>query len=95
MKSLYYEILRRDDGVIALSANAGQIDFTPAAVTIEGNNLVLEADTGKAVLANLSADALDYLRRAGEISFFEFSTLGAHAAHRLVLREGAQAPSTP
>lgn len=83
--ALPYEILRRDDGRIALSLNAGLIDFDPQYVAVQQEDFVVfDADRHpKVKLCQVAQDVRDRLSQDGYVTIFEFVSGGIFAAHRL------------
>lgn len=87
--ALPYEILRRDDGRLALSVNAGLIDFDPQYAAVDQDDFVLfDADRHpKVKLCQVAQDVRDRLKQDGYVTIFEFVSVGIAASHRLSLIE--------
>ncbi len=83
-----YEILRRQDGAIALSCSAGLLSRPPKKALIRGADLVLEDAAGVelALLPNMAGDVFEHFTRQPKIPFFESLRTGILQAHWITLR---------
>lgn len=87
-----YEILRRDDGMLAMSVNAGLIDFEPGAIRIrKGSVFVLEKmpparlERRTVELAAVGDEVIGRVVSEKFLRLFEFASFGMTGAHRLEL----------
>ena len=92
-RSIPYEVLRRDDGAVALSANISEVRFQPAAIAFDGKDAVvysdLDGDARQMVrLKNMPVDAKDHFSRSGSAVFFEVTMDGRFIEN--VLRIGSR-----
>lgn len=78
MKPVAYEILRKEGGDVALSVNAGLLNFEPAKCWLMQDVLVVANALGASAvtLLQLPADVLTYLEENTSLPFFEFATFG-------------------
>lgn len=83
-----FEILRRQDGAIALSCSAGLLGRPPQKALIRGEDLVLEDAAGVelALLPNMAGDVFEHFTRQPQIPFFESLRTGILQAHWITLR---------
>ncbi len=84
-----YEILRRKDGALAISANAGLITFEPALVRIEGADIKVcgKLPVQQVRIVNPGEDVLSYVQSEGALRFFQFASFGMTGSHILPLQE--------
>lgn len=92
-----YEILRRDDGEMALSASVGLIKIRPRVMKVEGDDLVVLpdpkakeasplADGQTSVLMKKIPDDLKaFVKSKRKMSLLEFSVDGRHIESELIL----------
>ena len=84
-----YEILRRDDGMIALSVSLGALPgrplFMEPDLQSEGD-VLLRPGNGEHMcgFAKLPADVIEYARSVGKIELYEFSRFVLVDQHELV-----------
>lgn len=74
-----YEILRRDDGAVALSTNIGEVNFRPSIIAIDGQDALIsnDLDESPAVrLVNIPQDVAQSISEKMGIHFLEFSHSG-------------------
>ena len=87
--SIGYEIIRRGDGVVALSVNANVLRFPPSFVQFDGEDALIKATKGPGLqVARLRKVPVDVRRRiaeAGKVHFFEFTRQGRYAPFLLEL----------
>ena len=82
--ALRYEVLRRDDGAIAVSLDTGQLSFAPSGCRVEAGSIaVLRGSDVGAWLRNVPADVIAAVASAGELLCFVFSTAGVAGEYRL------------
>lgn len=94
--ALPYEILRRADGLVALSMNVGLIEFAPAWVTRVGaDDLLIEGAASAAsppfmgLLRKVPSDVLASIDQNRSLRLYEFSAMGPFKAHVLSLRRSS------
>lgn len=80
-----YEILRRNDGVMALSVNAGLIGFKPAHFHMENGCAIITSLERRSTvtLVNIAKDAALFFSKTKLVRLYEFNAAGIHQAHRL------------
>lgn len=86
--NLSYEILRREDGMIALSVNAGRFSAKPLALELDAADGLVRSGRGDMIarFANLPDDLISYARESGGIEIYEFGTFGMLGQHELAWR---------
>ncbi len=88
-QSIPYEILRRADGAVALSANAGEIEFSPTCVVVENNDLLLRGSAGPSLqvvrLRDVPADVHLVLQKTSKVPFLAFTGAGRYLPSMLEL----------
>lgn len=82
-----YEILRKTDGAVSLSINAGLLDFEPVKCQLSDDTLtVFNATQTEAVtLLKLPEDVITCLEENSTFPFFEFATFGVFRSLDLVV----------
>lgn len=95
IKPIAYEILRRNDGMVAISVNSGLIDFEPGSVRIrKGSVFVQEKLNPKNVgvtdqraieLVDVGVDVLERMGAERCLRLFEFASFGMTGQHTLGL----------
>lgn len=86
--NIEYEILRRDDGLIALSIRSGVLPEDPKALLPEkygSTNLLVLSAKGRqlARLVNAPQDCITQAHKANRMELFEFGSLGMTGGHAL------------
>jgi hypothetical protein len=85
IKSIPFEVIRRDDGRLALSVNAGLIEYEPKSLRLHPQGLMVEGNGPKqrTIIACKEADVLAAFARDKLLRLYEFSRGGLFAAHGL------------
>jgi hypothetical protein len=94
-----YEILRRDDGEMAVSASVGLIKIRPRLMRVEGEDLVVlpdPADKDASLVADgqssvrmkrIPDDLQVFIKSKRKMSLLEFSIDGRHIESELILAD--------
>lgn len=98
IKPIAYEILRRDDGMVAISTNAGLIDFEPGFIRIRHGNVFVheqearpgqpetrQEDLRAVELVDVGGDVIERAVRDKVLRLFEFASFGLTGAHTLAV----------
>ena len=87
MKPVAYEILRKEAGAVALSVNAGLLNFEPFKCWLNQDVLVVanEMGTSAVTLLQLPADVVTYMQENSNLPFFEFATFGVFKSCDLII----------
>jgi hypothetical protein len=83
--SIPFEIIRRGDGRVALSVNAGRIPYEPRTLQEHPQGLMVQGASReeRTLLACRETDVLSAFRKDKLMRLYEFSPVGLFASHAL------------